>query len=136
MKNMFRSSHICTVFVIVATLVTIMFPTPPARAGEQAVTTTASGPAPAVVHDIKIFNGEKRLFATYGPSTSVGYPAPLQRKLYRYTGKNATNCPLQIHNYSIGGRNGECRVGSTVSPLQAIPADGKRFAVSVIEIRS
>ena len=25
------------------------------------------------------------------------------RKLYRYTGKNATNCPLQIHNYSIGG---------------------------------
>ncbi len=70
---------------------------------QQAVAPIPSGPAPAVVHDLKIFNGEKRLFATYGPSTSVGYPAPLQRKLYRYTGKNATDCPLQIHNYSIGG---------------------------------
>ncbi|MEI6422354.1 MAG: hypothetical protein WCP55_09055 [Lentisphaerota bacterium] len=70
---------------------------------QQADTKTNSVPASAVVHDLKIFNGEKRLFATYGPSPSMGYPNPLQRKLYRYTGKNGVNCPLQISNYSIPG---------------------------------
>ncbi len=53
--------------------------------------------------DLKIFSGEKRLFGSYGPSTSVGYPARLQRKFYRYTGKVGPDCPLQIHNFSIGG---------------------------------
>ena len=33
----------------------------------------------------------------------MGYPARLQRKFYRYTGKSGTDCPLQISNYSIRG---------------------------------
>ncbi len=98
-----RGGYVWVIFLGLASLVTTALLASLAADTQQAVATIPSGPAPAVVHDLKIFNGEKRLFATYGPSTSVGYPAPLQRKLCRYTGKNATDCPLQIHNYSIGG---------------------------------
>jgi hypothetical protein len=59
--------------------------------------------AGSVGHEIKIFSGEKRLFASYGPSTSMGYPGALQRKFYRYTGTSPAHCPLQIHNFSISG---------------------------------
>jgi hypothetical protein len=64
---------------------------------------TTAIPASAPANVLKIFNGEKRLFASYGPSTSLGYPARLQRKFYRYTGKNGADCPLQISNFSISG---------------------------------
>ena len=103
MSATYRSGFTWVVLWGLTGFITTTLPASLAADTQQAVATTSPGPAPADVHDLKIFNGEKRLFATYGPSTSVGYPAPLQRKLYRYTGKNATNCPLQIHNYSIGG---------------------------------
>jgi hypothetical protein len=70
---------------------------------EQAVAKSVAAAAPGQGENLKIFNGEKRLFASYGPSTTLGYPARLQRKFYRYTGKSGAACPLQIHNYSIGG---------------------------------
>ena len=98
-----RGGNAWIVFLGVTSLVTATLSASLAADTKQAVTTKSPSLVSAVAYDLKIFNGEKRLFATYGPSTSVGYPAPLQRKLYRYTGKNATNCPLQIHNYSIGG---------------------------------
>lgn len=85
----------------VATLVVALLPSSPA-VGEERPATTRSAPTTAA-HDLKIFSGEKRLFASYGPSTSLGYPARLQRKFYRYTGKSGADCPLQIHNYSISG---------------------------------
>ena len=66
-------------------------------------TGTNSACGSSAAEDLKIFSGERRLFASYGPSTTLGYPARLQRKFYRYTGKSGKNCPLQISNYSIGG---------------------------------
>jgi hypothetical protein len=75
----------------------------PARTDEPAADKKDSAAAAGAGKNLKIFSGEKRLFATYGPSTSVGYPARLQRKFYRYTNKSGADCPLQINNYSIGG---------------------------------
>ena len=92
-----------SVILGVVSFFTTMVSASQAADAQQADTKTNSVPASSVVHDIKMFNGEKRLFATYGPSTSVGYPKLLQRKLCRYTGKDGVNCPLQINNYSIGG---------------------------------
>jgi hypothetical protein len=54
-------------------------------------------------HDVKIFNGEQRLFASIGPSTSMGIAPALQRKFSRYTGKSGKECPLQITNFSTSG---------------------------------
>ena len=90
-------------FLGVASFVMVVLPAPPARGAEQAAAKNNPVSAPGAFQDIKIFNGEKRLFASYGPSTTVAYPARLQRKFYRYTGKSGTDCPLQISNYSIGG---------------------------------
>ena len=80
----------------------ILFSTPLAGCEEPAAKTNPAS-ASSAAKDLKIFSGEKRLFGSYGPSTSMGYPARLQRKFYRYTGKSGADCPLQIHNYSIGG---------------------------------
>jgi len=87
----------CAAFLGIAGLAAILFSTPPSGGEEQAATKASAA------KDLKIFSGEKRLFGTYGPSTSMGYPACLQRKFYRYTGKSGADCPLQIHNYSIPG---------------------------------
>jgi hypothetical protein len=91
------------------------------------VTTKISVAAPAAFKDIKIFNGEKRLFASYGPSTTLGYPARLQRKFYRYTGKSGANCPLQISNYSKGG--GQWRMPGWINckPSETDPAKWEAF---------
>ena len=102
-SNMNVLSRICTTFLGVAGLALILLSAPSAGGEEQVAAKTGAACAPSAAKDIKIFSGEKRLFATYGPSTTVGYPARLQRKLYRYTGKNGADCPLQIHSYSIGG---------------------------------
>jgi hypothetical protein len=63
---------------------------------------------PVTEHDVKIFNGAKRLFASIGPSTSQGIAPILQRKFCRYTGytgARSNDCPLQVKNYSTpGGR--------------------------------
>ena len=76
---------------------------PSAGGEEQAAVATNAVAVASPSTDFYVFNGEKRLFASYGPSTSMGYPARLQRKFYRYTGKSGPNCSLQIHNYSIPG---------------------------------
>jgi len=57
-------------------------------------------PAVAVNHNLKIFNGQPRIFAAIGPSTSWYFPLRLQRKLYRYTGKVGADCPLQVVSFS------------------------------------
>lgn len=98
-----RRRNAWTVLLVLTSLVTTALPASPAADTQQAVATKTPLPASAGGHDLKIFNGEKRLFATYGPSTSGGYPVPLQRKLCRYTGKTAADCPLQIHNFSMAG---------------------------------
>jgi len=103
MSPIHRGGQVWAVLLGLATLVASTLPVSLAADAQQAVTAANPVPASAANHDLKIFDGEKRLFATYGPSTSVGYPTPLQHKLYRYTGKNAADCPLQIHNFSIGG---------------------------------
>ena len=74
----------------------------------------AAEPA-APTHAPKVFSGEKRLFATYGPSTTMGYPARL-RKFYRYTGKSGGACPLQISNFSVPAPNRACPAGSIAGP--------------------
>jgi hypothetical protein len=104
-----------------------MFPTPPAGGEEQAVTTTSPTSASGVVDDLKIFNGEKRLFASYGPSTTLGYPARLQRKFCRYTGKSGTNCALQIFNYSISGAEWRMPGWINCRPSKADPAKWEAF---------
>ncbi len=101
-SNTYVRSCIGAAFLEVAVAV-ILFSAPPAGAEQQAAAKLNPVAASGAVNDLKIFSGEKRLFASYGPSTTVGYPARLQRKFYRYTGKNGADCPLQIHNYSIGG---------------------------------
>ncbi|MCY3018171.1 MAG: hypothetical protein NTW87_03950 [Planctomycetota bacterium] len=88
---------------------------PPASGEEQAAATAN------VAKDLKIFSGEKRLFASYGPSTTLGYPARLQRKFYRYTGKSGTDCPLQISNFSIGGAQWRMPGWIDCKPSQADP---------------
>jgi hypothetical protein len=127
MKKMRKTSYTCAVFAGVAILVMFMFPAPPAGGEEQAVATTKSTSASGVVSDLKIFNGEKRLFASYGPSTTLGYPARLQRKFYRYTGKSGTDCPLQIFNYSIGGAQWRMPGWINCKPSQADPAKWEAF---------
>ena len=97
------SCHLLAAFLGATSLTVILFSAAPVRGEEPAAAKTDAVPASGAVKDLKIFNGEKRLFASYGPSTSVGYPARLQRKFYRYTGKSGDSCPLQISNYSIGG---------------------------------
>jgi acetyl esterase/lipase len=54
-------------------------------------------------HNIKIFDGQPRIFASIGPSTSWFFSLRVQRKLYRYTGKVGTDCPLQVVNFSRPG---------------------------------
>jgi acetyl esterase/lipase len=54
-------------------------------------------------HNIKIFSGQPRIFASIGPSTSWFFSLRVQRKLYRYTGKVGTDCPLQVVNFSRPG---------------------------------
>jgi hypothetical protein len=93
-----KSNYIPLVGAATAIIVSIT-----ALADEQRVTGRRPDSATPPTKEIKIFNGEKRLFASYGPSTTLGYPARLQRKFYRYTGKSGATCPLQIFNYSIGG---------------------------------
>ncbi len=96
-------SRVCAAFVGTASLAAILLSPPRAGGEEKAAAGTDSAGASGVAGDFKIFSGEKRLFASYGPSTSMGYPARLQRKFYRYTGKSGAKCPLQISNYSIPG---------------------------------
>jgi hypothetical protein len=57
----------------------------------------------------------------------MGYPARLQRKFYRYTGKSAADCPLQIHNYSIPG--GQWRMPGWINckPSQSDPSKWEAF---------
>ena len=96
-------SRVCAAFIGIASLAAILL-FPPRAGGEEKTTAGKNSErAASTAGDLKVFSGEKRLFASYGPSTTLGYPARLQRKFYRYTGKSGTNCPLQIHNYSIGG---------------------------------
>ena len=101
-RKLYVRSCVCAAFLGVVGLAVILFSTPSAGGEEKAVAASSAG-ASGAAKDLKIFNGEKRLFASYGPSTTLGYPACLQRKFYRYTGKSGSNCPLQISNYSIGG---------------------------------
>ena len=103
MNKVYKRSGIFAALLGIAGLAMIMFAARPAGGEEQTGAKKTPVPASGAVPDLKIFNGEKRLFASYGPSTTVGYPARLQRKFYRYTGKNGTACPLKIFNYSIGG---------------------------------
>ena len=100
----------------------VLFPAPPAGGEERAVAKRPTAAASGAFKDVKIFNGEKRLFASYGPSTTLGYPARLQRKFYRYTGKSGDHCPLHIFNYSIGG--GQWRMPGWINckPSQDDPA--------------
>ncbi len=114
-------SCVCAAFLGVAGLV-ILFSTPPAGAEEQAVAKPNPVPASGAVNDLKIFSGEKRLFASYGPSTTLGYPARLQRKFCRYTGKSGVSCPLQISNYSIGGAQWRMPGWINCKPSQADPS--------------
>lgn len=71
--------------------------------GQSAKQSLAASPTATVNHDVKIFNGEHRLFANIGPSTSLCWPLRLQRKFYRYTGKVGKECPLEIVNFSHSG---------------------------------
>ena len=96
-------SRVCAALIGSASLAAILFSPPRADGEEQTATGTNSVRASSPTGDLKIFSGEKRLFASYGPSTSMGYPARLQRKFCRFTGKSGMDCPLQIHNYSIPG---------------------------------
>ena len=69
----------------------ILLSSPPTGAAKQAAAMPKAPDVSGPVKVIKIFNGEKRLFACYGPSTSMGYPARLQRKFYRYTDKEVSD---------------------------------------------
>ena len=103
-----------------------LFSTPSAGGEEQSVAaSSASASSPAT--DFKVFTGEKRLFASYGPSTTVGYPARLQRKFYRYTGKSGPDCPLQIHNYSIGGAQWRMPGWINCKPSESDPSKWEAF---------
>jgi len=126
-SNMNVFSRICTTFLGVAGLALILLSAPPAVGEEHAAAKTGAACAASAAKDIKIFSGEKRLFATYGPSTTVGYPARLQRKLYRYTGKNGADCPLQIHNYSIGGAQWRMPGWINCKPSQGDPSKWEAF---------
>jgi hypothetical protein len=119
-----EGSHIRAAFVGIA--ICAVF-TGLAAGQEQAATTSTSVSTSDVAKDVKIFTGEKRLFASYGPSTTLGYPARLQRKFYRYTGKSGTECPLQIFNYSIGG--GQWRMPGWINckPSQSDPRKWEAF---------
>jgi len=50
----------------------LLFSTPSAGGEGQAVA-ASSASASGAAKDLKIFSGDKRLFASYGPSTTVGY---------------------------------------------------------------
>ncbi|MGA2621029.1 MAG: hypothetical protein ABSF26_25680 [Thermoguttaceae bacterium] len=126
-RKMYKGSYVCAVVLGVARLAGVLFSAPPAGAEEQAVARTHSVSACGAVNDLKIFNGEKRLFASYGPSTTVGYPARLQRKFYRCTGKSGTNCPLQIFNYSIGGAQWRMPGWINCKPSQDDPGKWEAF---------
>ena len=99
----------------------------PSHAEEQPAAKPVPSPAPTTIHDIKIFSGEKRLIGTYGPSTSMGYPARLQRKLYRYLGKSGTNCPLQISNFSVPGAQWRMPGWIDCRPAKDDPAKWEAF---------
>ena len=118
--------RICAAFLGIGSLAVILFSTPSVGGEEQAVA-ASSVRASDAAKDLKVFSGEKRLFATYGPSTSMGYPACLQRKFYRYTGKSGADCPLQIHNYSIPG--GQWRMPGWINckPSQSDPSKWEAF---------
>jgi hypothetical protein len=75
-------------------------------------------------HNIRIFSGEPRLFASIGPSTSWYFSLRLQRKLYRYTGKVGADCPLQIVNFSRPG--GQFRMPGWID-CQPNPTDLSRW---------
>ena len=124
--KMYVRSRVCAAFLGVASLAVILLSTPRAGGEEQAARTNTAC-ASGAVKNLKIFNGEKRLFASYGPSTTMGYPARLQRKFYRYTGKSGANCPLQISNYSIGG--GQWRMPGWINckPSQDDPGKWEAF---------
>jgi len=113
--------RLCAAFLGTAGLAVVLLSTPTTRGEGQAV--GASGTA----KNLKVFSSEKRLFASYGPSTSMGYPARLQRKFYRYTGKTGTNCPLQICNYSIPG--GQWRMPGWINckPSKTDPSKWEAF---------
>ncbi len=114
-------------FLGAASLAVILCCTPPASGDEPAAPKGTPGPASGAAKDLKIFSGEKRLFATYGPSTSVGYPGRLQRKFYRYTGKSGDDCPLQIKNYSIGGAQWRMPGWINCKPSAADPSKWEAF---------
>jgi acetyl esterase/lipase len=82
----------------------------------------AASPADQARHQIKIFNGQPRVFASIGPSTSWYFSLRLQRKLYRYTGKVGADCPLRIVNFSRPG--GQFRMPGWIDcrPSTADPA--------------
>ena len=71
----------------------------------QAGDARSAGAAPAgqARQNIRIFNGQPRIFASIGPSTSWYFSLRVQRKLYRYTGKVGADCPLQVVNFSRPG---------------------------------
>ena len=52
----------------------------------------------------------------------MGYPARLQRKFYRYTGKSGAACPLQISNFSIGGVEWRMPGWVNCKPVKGDPA--------------
>jgi len=79
-NNMNMLGRTCAAFLVVAGQALILLSAPPAGGAEQAATATNAASASSPAQGFKIFNGEKRLFASYGPSTSMGYPARLQRK--------------------------------------------------------
>lgn len=119
-----NSSYLDAPLVGVATCAVLMFST--ALASGEGRTAT-SGATSSAVNEIKIFNGEKRLFASYGPSTTLGYPARLQRKFCRYTGKSGAECPLQIFNYSIGGGRWRMPGWIDCKPSQNDPSKWEAF---------
>jgi hypothetical protein len=94
---------------------------------EPASGNTAAAPTPVPANVLKIFNGQKRLFASYGPSTTLGYPARLQRKFYRYTGKSGADCPLQITNYSVSGAQWRMPGWIDCKPSQSDPGKWEAF---------
>jgi len=126
-SNRNMPSRICVTWLGVAACALILLSSPSAGAEEQTATAPNAASVASPAKDLKIFSGEKRLFASYGPSTSMGYPARLQRKFYRYTGKSGTDCPLQIHNYSIPG--GQWRMPGWVNckPSQNNPSKWEAF---------
>jgi hypothetical protein len=115
-----RTSRFGT-FLLVVAIVWLMTSAPTAMAIEQEQAKLASA---AVSRDIKLFNGQPRLFANIGPSTTMYWPLRLQRKLYRYTDKVGADCPLRIvsfsrHHKGRHGRDDQLLQHNTTDDIQS-----------------